>query len=241
MGIRLALGSSRWRLLRQLLIENLMLAIAGGAIGLVAGRWALAALIRVIPDQLPRWAAFQVDVRVMAFSVAIVVGTVILFGWAPALHAVGGDLRSAVNATTNGTTGAPRGRRTLWFLVAGEFALAAVLLVCGTLLVKAFDRVRQVDPGFRSDHVLVATIPLSEGTRPKEEQWLAFWADVERRASRLPGVDAAGVITCAPLSGCHTGNFFEVEGALPRPDGKDPVDPHPYRRRRAISARWGSV
>ena len=223
MGIRLALGSSRWRLLRQLLVENLMLAVAGGAIGLVAGRWALAALIRVIPDQLPRWAAFQVDARVMAFSVAVVAGTVILFGWAPALHAVGGDLRSAVTATTNGTTGAPRGRRTLWFLVAGEFALAAVLLVCGTLLVKAFDRVRQVDPGFRSDHVLVATIPLSEGTRPKGEQWLAFWADVEQRASRLPGVDAAGLVTCAPLSGCHTGNFFEVEGAQPRPDGKDPV------------------
>ena len=89
------------------------------------------------------------DLRVIAFSVAVVVATVILFGWAPALHAVGGDLRSAVTASTNGTTGAPRGRRTLWFLVAAEFALAAILLVCGTLLVKAFDRVRHVDPGFR--------------------------------------------------------------------------------------------
>jgi putative ABC transport system permease protein len=231
MGIRLALGSSRMRLMRQLLIENLMLAAAGGVVGLLAGRWAIGALVTLIPEELPRWAAFHMDLRVIAFSVAVVAGTVILFGWAPALHAVGGDLRSAVNASTNGTTGAPRGRRTLWFLVAGEFALAAILLVCGTLLLKAFDRVRHVDPGFRSDRVLVATIPLSEGTRPKPEQWTAFWNDFEERASRLPGVDGAGLITCAPLSNCHTGNFFTAEGAVPRPDGKDPV----------VLTRWASA
>jgi predicted permease len=223
MGIRLALGSSRLRLVRQLLIENLMLAAIGGVIGLVVGRWALGALIRMIPDQLPRWAGFHVDARVLAFSVLTVVATVILFGWAPALHAVGGDLRSAVNATTNGTTVSPRGRRTLRFLVAAEFALAALLLVCGGLLVKAFERVRAVDPGFRADGVLVATVPLSEGTRPKEEQWLAFWTEFERRLAAIPGVNAAGLTTCAPFSGCHLGNFFGVDGAIPSPDGKNPV------------------
>lgn len=223
MGIRLALGSTRLRLLRQLLVENLILAAVGGVLGLVAGQWALAALLNMVPDQLPRWAAFNLDARVAAFAVLIVVATVILFGWAPALHAVAGDLRSAVNATTNGTTAAPRGRRTLWALVGGEFALAAVLLVCGLLLVKAFDRVRHVDPGFRSDRVLLSVIPLSEGTRPKWEQWLAFWSDLESRVAVLPGVDAVGLITCAPLSGCHTGNFFQPENALPRPDGKNPV------------------
>jgi predicted permease len=223
MGIRLALGSSRLRLIRQLLIENLMLAAIGGAIGLVAGRWALGALVRMVPDQLPRWAAFNFDARVVAFSLLAVVATVVLFGWAPALHAVGGDLRSAVNATTNGTTGAPRGRRTLRVLVAGEFALAALLLVCGALLVKAFDRVRSVDPGFRADGVLVATVPLSEGTRPKPEQWMAFWTELERRIAAIPGVDAAGLTTCAPISGCHLGNFFQIDGAIPSPDGKNPV------------------
>jgi predicted permease len=223
MGIRLALGSSRMRLMRQLLIENLMLAAAGGVLGLAVGRWAIGALVAVIPDELPRWAAFHMDLRVIAFSVAVVVVTVILFGWAPALHAVGGDLRSAVNASTNGTTGAPRGRRTLWFLVAGEFALAAILLVCGTLLVKAFDRVRHVDPGFRSDRLLTAMIPLSEGTRPKPEQWPPFWHDFELRARAIPGVDGVGLISCLPLNGCHRGNFFGPEGARPRPDGKNPV------------------
>jgi putative ABC transport system permease protein len=222
-GIRLALGSSRGRLLRQLFIENLMLAAAGGAIGLAVGRLALSGLLQLIPDQFPRWAHFDVDGRVIAFSLFSVVVTVLLFGWAPALHAVSGDLRSAVSTTTAGTTGAPRGRRTLRSLVGAEFAVCAVLLVCSLLLVKAFDRVRRTDPGFRADHVLLASIPLSEGARPKEEQWFAFWNEFEQRARQIPGVDAAGVITCAPLDGCHTGNFFEAENAIPRPDGKNPV------------------
>jgi len=223
MGIRLALGSSRARLLRQLLIENLLLAAAGGIVGLAAGRAAIAGLVEIIPDQFPRWAQFGIDGRTIAFALLSVFVTVVLFGWAPALHALGGDLRSAVSATTNGTTGAPRGRRTLWTLVAGEFAMSAVLLVCGLLLVKAFDRVRSVDPGFRADHVLLASVPLSEGTRPKPEQWTAFWNELEQRVRRIPGVDAAGVITCAPLDNCHTGNFYQAEGAIPRPDGKNPV------------------
>jgi predicted permease len=222
-GIRLALGSSRARLLRQLFIENLMLAAVGGVIGLAVGRLALAGLLELIPDQFPRWAHFDVDARVIVFSLLSVVVTVLLFGWAPALHAVSGDLRSAVTATTAGTTGAPRGRRTLRCLVGAEFAVCAVLLVCSLLLVKAFDRVRHTDPGFRADHVLLASIPLSEGARPKEEQWFAFWNEFEQRARQIPGVDAAGVTTCAPLDGCHTGNFFEAENAIPRPDGKNPV------------------
>jgi len=223
MGIRLALGSSRARLLRQLLIENLILSAIGGVCGLAAGRAALAGLIRLIPDQFPRWAHFGIDARVIAFSLLSMMLTVVLFGWAPALHAVSGDLRSAVGATTNGTTGAPRGRRTLRWLVGAEFAVSAVLLVCSLLLVKAFDRVRHTDPGFRADHLLIASVPLSEGTRPKAEQWFAFWKDLEERARQIPGVDAAGVISCAPFDGCHLGNFFQPENPIPRPDGKNPV------------------
>jgi predicted permease len=223
MGIRLALGSTRLRLVRQLLVENLLLAAMGGVAGALLGQWALGLLTRMIPDDLPRWAVFQADARVMAFSIVVVVATVILFGWAPALHAVGGDLRSAVQDSTKGTTGAPRGRRTLWCLVSAEFALAAILLVCGMLLAKAFDHIRSVDPGFRADGVLALTVPLNEGTRPKPEQWPPFWHELEQRVRAIPGVDQAGVITCAPLGGCHTGNFFQVEGAIPRPDGKNPV------------------
>ena len=223
LGIRLALGSSRLRLLRQLLIENVVLASIGGVLGVIAGRWTLTLLLSLLPDQFPRWAVFAVDARVVLFSVALVGLTTLLFGWAPALHAVRGDLRSAIHETTRGTTDSPRAKRTLSVLVAGEFALAALLLVCGALLVKAFDRVRHVDPGFRPDHVLTAVVPLSQGTRPKPEQWTAFWTELETRVAAAPGVDAEGLITCLPLVGCHTGNFFDVERAVPRPDGKNPV------------------
>ena len=223
MGIRLALGSSRLRLLRQLLLENLMLAAAGSAVGVLAGRTAVAGLLRLSPDQFPPWVVFAVDARVAGFAMLSVLLTVVLFGWAPALHAVGGDLRAAVVSTTSGTTGAPRARRTLWCLVGAEFALSAVLLVCSLLLVKAFDRVRHTDPGVRADHVLIAAVPLSEGTRPKADQRLSFWTELETRARQIPGVDAAGLVTCAPLVGCHNGTFYVAENAQPRPDGKNPV------------------
>jgi predicted permease len=95
--------------------------------------------------------------------------------------------------------------------------------VCSLLLLKAFDRVRHTDPGVRADHVLVATVPLSEGTRPKEEQWTAYWRDLEQRARQIPGVDAVGLVSCAPMHGCHQGQFFQPENGIARPDGKDPV------------------
>ena len=95
MGIRLAIGASRTRLLRQLFVENILLAVAGGALGLLLGSWALDTLVRAAADQVPRWAAFDLDWRVMAFSVGLAAITVILFGWAPAFHALRGDLRAA--------------------------------------------------------------------------------------------------------------------------------------------------
>ena len=221
-GLRLALGSTRGRLLRQLLAENVLLAAVGGLVGVPLGAWALAMLVRTIPDQLPKWAAYSVDVRVVTFAVGLVGMAVVLFGWAPALHALSGNLRAAVHDSTNGTTRAPNGRRTLWCLVGAEFALAAVLLVCGGLLLKALDRVQHVDPGFRTDGVLTAAIPMNEATHPKEADWIAFWTRVSDRVAAIPGVDASGLVTCAPF-GCHMGNFFRVEGGVPLPDGKNPV------------------
>jgi predicted permease len=223
MGVRLALGAGRARLLRQLLVEHAILAAAGGVIGLGLGQVALRGIVAALPDELPRWAAFQVDARVIAFAVGVVVVTVILFGWAPALHAVRGDLRAAINDAGARSSGSPRGRRTLRLLVGGEFALAALLLVCGGLLFSAFNRVRQVDPGFRPDHVLAFSLSLPEAVYPKDEQKVAFWDSIVGRLDALPGVESAGVVSCAPL-GCHWGNFFEAEGQAPRSGAReDPV------------------
>jgi predicted permease len=222
MGIRLALGAGRVRIVRQLFVENVVLAFVGAALGLALGQWALKLLLARVPDQLPHFASFGVDQRVVGFAILASMATVILFGWAPALHASRGDLRSAVHAATGGTTASPRGKRTLWFLVAGEFALAALLLVCAGLLMRAFDRARDVDPGFRTDGVLVFSVSLPEASYPKEEQRLAFWDRLEPRMSALPGVQSAGLITCAPL-GCHWGNFFAIEGVERKPGESVPV------------------
>jgi len=168
-----------------------------------------------------------------------VFATVILFGWAPALHAVRGDLRSAVQEVTNGTTASPRGRRTLWCLVAGEFAMAALLLVCGGLLIRSFDRVRQVDPGFRTDHVLTYQLELPGAGYRDDAARLAFWDRLLARTRALPGVQSAALISCPPL-GCHSGFFFTAEGRAPAANEARPVVCCASRVR-ATSRRWASV
>jgi predicted permease len=222
MGIRLAIGATRKRLLGQLFVENVLLAAAGGAIGLLLGAWALEGVVRLAADQVPRWASFALDWRVLAFAIGLTGLTAILFGWAPALHALGGNLRGAMQTVTTGTTAAPAGRRTLGWLVSAEFALAAVLLVSGGLLYRAFDRVRQTDPGFSPDRVLTFSVFLPEARYPDAPARYVFWQRLTDRLSALPGVDRVGLISCAPL-GCHWGNFFEAEGHKRGRNDENPV------------------
>jgi predicted permease len=222
MGIRLAVGASRGRIARQLFLENVLIAAAGGAIGLMAGRWALQLLLTTAGDQVPRWANFGLDIRVVGFAVLMSVLTTILFGWAPALHAIRGNVRGAMQETSGGSTGGPGGRRTLAALVTAEFALATILLVCGGLLYRAYDRVRHVDPGFRVENVLTFSVALPGDFGDNDEsraKLYAFWTRLVQRFEALPGVDGVGLVNCAPL-GCHWGSFYRVEGAPPRKPGE---------------------
>jgi predicted permease len=181
-----------------------------------------------VPDEAPTWTEFGLDLRVAAFAVGATVLTTLLFGWAPALHAFTGNVQSAMHDATKGTTVAPSGRRTLRLLVGAECALAMLLLVCGGLLLRAYDRVRQIDPGFRTDHVLTFRIMLPETTYPDSAKRNAFWDRLEERLQSLPGVERAGLVSCAPL-GCHEGNFFTIEGR-PEPVSGD-ADPVVLSRR----------
>ena len=224
MGIRLAIGASRARLLRQLLVENIMLSIAGGAAGLAIGQWAISALITSLPDQAPTWAAFSLDGRMVAFTIATSVATAVLFGWAPALHAMNNDVRGAIATATANSTAPVRGRRTLWALVVAEFALASLMFVCGGLLVRAYDRVRNTDPGFDPSNVLTFTIAVPQVKTPDDASGLAFRKRVVARMRELPGVKEVGMISCAPVSNCHWGTFYTAENAPPRgPNDADPI------------------
>lgn len=223
MGIRLAIGANRLRLLRQLFVENVVLSALGGVLGVVLGRWALQLLVSATENTLPSWAPFDFDGRIALFSILLTAATSMLFGWAPALHAVRGDLRSAVTDTASGSTVSPRGRRTLTWLVAAEFTLAAVLLVGGALLFRAFGQVQRVDPGFRSDHTLTFSVALPGASYADGPARMAFWDRLLARLRTTPGIEAAGVITCPPLT-CHWGNFYRIEGKAPlQPGESNPV------------------
>jgi predicted permease len=214
MGIRVALGANRWRLVRQLFVENLVLSIAGGAVGLALGHWAILSLLDLLPEGAPPWARFGLDARVMAFAVLTSVTTVLLFGWAPVLHAIRGDLHSAMSNVSNAALATASGGRTLRLIVGAEFALATVLVIGGGLLLRAYDRVRDVDPGFTPDGVLTFTVSLPAAAYPSEAR-LPFWDRLEQRMSALPGVQEVGLVNCPPF-GCHQGSFFVAEGAATR-------------------------
>ena len=233
-GIRLAVGASRVRLLKQLLVENLILSLVGGAIGLIVGHWAIQLLVGALPDQAPRWTTFRLDTRMVLFTLATCTVTALLFGWAPALHAMNDDVRGAVAASTAGSTPAIRGRRTLWALVVAEFALASLMFVCGGLLVRAYDRVRNVDPGFEPHGVLSFNVSLPGVKYADGPMRLAFLSRLEERVRSLPGVTRAGLISCAPLSDCHWGTLYHADGAPPR----GPNDPNPIILNRVASAGY---
>ena len=233
-GIRLAVGAGRGRLLRQLLVENVLLSLAGGALGLAIGHWAIQLLVTSLPDQAPAWTTFTLDTRMVVFTLTTSVLTTILFGWAPALHAMSSDVRGAMAASAAGSTAPVRGRRTLWALVVAEFGLASMMFVCGGLLVRAYDRVRHIDPGFDGSSVLTFTVSIPGATYADNAMRIAFWNRLQERLGALPGVEAAGVVNCAPVSGCHWGWLFTAEGAPPR----GPNDPNPVVLNRVASPEY---
>jgi predicted permease len=236
-GIRLAVGASRGRLLRQLLVENILLSIAGGAAGLAIGQWAISLLVTSLPDQAPSWTTFTLDGRMIFFTIATSVVTAILFGWAPALHAMNNDVRGAMATAVAGSTAPVRGRRTLWALVVAEFALASLMFVCGGLLVRAYDRVRNTDPGFDPSNVLTFSVAVPAVKTPDDASGLAYRNRLVERMRQVPGVKEVGLISCAPVSNCHWGTFYTAEHAPPR----GPNDPNPVILNRVASPEYFSA
>jgi putative ABC transport system permease protein len=219
--IRGALGAGRWRLMRQLLIESLLLSLAGGATAIVLAFWGTKLLVSFKPENLPRLTEIGVDGRVLAFTLGISVLTGLIFGLVPAWAASRGRVGDALReGGRSATAGSARQRLRSAFVVA-ELAVALVLLVGAGLLIKTFWKLRSVEPGFNPDHMITMRVELPE-TRYKEvAPQTRFRKQVLAGMNSLPGVQAA-MISELPLSGDSLDHDFLIDGRPPIAPGDEP-------------------
>ncbi|HEV2130641.1 MAG TPA: ADOP family duplicated permease, partial [Longimicrobiaceae bacterium] len=221
MAVRLSLGATRPRLIRQTLTESLLLAGIAGVLGLVLATWGTATLVRLLPPDLalPRLDEVGVDGRVLAFALGVSLLTGVLFGIAPALFASAVRLAETLREATRGSTGGRSALRNA--LVVAEVALAVVLLVGAGLLGRSLQRLLEVDPGMRTEQVLTMRMTLA-GPRYEETSALRnFMGELIPRLEVLPGAQSAGAVAYLPLTGEWIGHsFFRADRPLPGP-GED--------------------
>ena len=220
MAVRLSLGASRGRLLRQTLTEALVLAAAGGVVGVALATAGLDVVIALVPSELalPRLGEVGLDGRVLAFAAGVSMLTAALFGMAPALAASGTGLATALRAGSRGTTGGHGGVRRA--LVVAQVALAVVLLGGAGLLARSLDHLIDTDLGMRTERVLTFRLWMS-GYR-SGEALNGFVGEVMPRLGALPGVAAAGGIDELPLTPDRSSTGYAVEGRPPLPPGDGP-------------------
>jgi predicted permease len=222
LAVRAALGAGRGRLVRQLLTESLLMALLGGAAGLVLSAAIVDGLLALQPQGVPRLAEVGVNRTVVAFAAALSLLTTVLFGAFPALQT---SRRAAAPALRQGSRGIlPGGRGGLrGGLVVGQIALAMVLVAGAALLLRSFALLRRVDPGFRADGALAFRVSLPESAYPDDARLLSFHDELQRRLEALPGVRSVGAVAGLPLSGNRFNISFTVEGRPEIPPAQQPT------------------
>jgi predicted permease len=212
-AMRMALGSGRRAVVRQLLVESGVLAMVGGAFGLLVGWGVLAALIRLSADVFPLGYPVQLDSRVLAITLLVALATSVLFGLVPALHASRVDVQAALAESGTRAVAGGRGRWPRRALVVGEVAMGVVLLVSAGLLVRTFVHLRGLNPGFDPSSVTTATISLQDKRYEDPEKVNRLFADTLAAIRRQPGVEQAGVTLGLPYTRLLNMGFGRVEGA----------------------------
>ena len=219
--IRAALGAGRWRLIRQLLTESVLVSLAGGAIAVLLAIWGTSLLVALKPENLPRLQEVGVDARVLGFTFGISLLTGVIFGLLPAWAASRGGVNDALKeGGRSATAGGARQRLRSTFVVF-ELAVALVLLVGAGLLIKTFWKLRSVEPGFNPERLLTMRIELPEARYKEVDKQTRFRNQTLDAVNSLPGVKAA-MISELPLSGDWLDHDFLIEGRPPIAPGDEP-------------------
>ena len=219
-AVRSALGAWRGRIVRQLMTESLLLALAGGLLGLLFALWGVKILSAFVPENVPRFGETSLDLRVLGFTLAASVLTGFLFGIAPALQSSKFDLNEALKEGGRGGTDGQGRRRVRSLLIVSEVALSLVLLVGAGLLIKSFVKLRNTDPGFDASNTLTASLSLASVRYDTDEKIADFYRLLVERVRAMPGVESVGAVTPLPLSENGYSFSFEIVGQPPLPPGQ---------------------
>jgi putative ABC transport system permease protein len=220
-AVRLALGATRTRLVRQFLVESLVLALAGAALGLLLARWGLAALAPLAESALPIFREFPLDGRVFAFLLGIALLSGLAFGIVPALQASRGDVRESLTEGGGKATGSRRQQLFRSGLVVFEIALSLILLVGAGLLLRGFLELSGTAPGLKADHVLTAHLAVPETQLEGSTQ--RVFRPLLQEVRNLPGVRSAAVVSMLPIQNAWTNGSFAIDGRPEPPPGQWPM------------------
>jgi putative ABC transport system permease protein len=211
-AIRATLGAGRGRLIRQLLTESALLGLAGGGMALLVAHWGVRLLTAVSPERYPLLAGVRTDLPVLWFTLTISLLTSLLFGLVPALSVSHGATHAALKEGGRSGGDGSQGRRLRDLLVTAEVALALVLAIGAGLLLTAFLRLEQVNPGFRADGLLTASLDLPARKYPQNVSRLTLFDALLRSLAVVPGIKDVGMVSIMPLSGSNSGTNIHLEG-----------------------------
>ena len=215
LAIRSALGASRWQILRQLLTEGALLALAGGMIGLLLASWGKDLLLWFAPSDFPHARDITVDGYVIGFSLGISVLATLVVNLAPAFRAASSDINRDLKSSSP-SAGADRSRsRARNALIVSEIALSLVLLICAGLLIKSFARLERVNPGFDYRHALAVRLALPPAKYSDGYATKRFYDQLASQLQSVPGVDSLGAISALPMSGLTARTEFLISGKPP--------------------------
>lgn len=222
MAVRISIGASRGEILRQILVESVVLSICGGVLGVALSSGLLKASLRFVPQNLPRMNGISLDGTVLVFVLAVSLATALLFGVAPAFRMSRMEPALALReGSRNITTGRGQNRLHMWLVVA-ETALGLILLIASGLLMRSFVRVLEVNPGFDARNVLTARLTLPEPRYTREKK-IEFIRELISRVQNLPGVESTSGGVPMPLSNSNIGISFAIEGRPVAP-GDEPSE-----------------